>query len=509
MSRSRHFVAGVLSSYVTVAVNVLYTITSIPLALHYLTQKEFGLWSLITQLTGYLMLLDLGMSVSVGRFLADYKDNINGGHYGSVLLTGQTVFAIQGTIIACVGALVAFLAAGPLAIPSELHSTFAIVMSLQCVLAGLNLGTRMLGSPLWSHQRYDISNFASSASLLSSFVTMWLGFHFGLKIYSLLLGTIVGFVFNLTIPWLACHRMGFYPSKGCWGRFDFKLFKEMFGFGGGLFLMNFGSQLTSASQVIILTRILGLDAAATWAVMTKPFALAQQFIGRIFDSSAGGLTEMHVRNERPLLAKRFRDLVALTSAIAAFGAIGIALLNSEFVKIWTSGKITWSWTNNFLLGLLLLCTMVTRCHTGLVGISKEIRGMKYIYLVEGICFISLAIFLVPKWSYSGLIISSIVCNLAITGVYGIARSAQYLSSKLSSVANWTTRALIFFGIFAVLVLPFHHYLPSQTTWLGLLVFGVIFAAIAAPLFWWIALPLELRKEIARLLGKALPSRKSV
>ena len=79
MSRSKRFVTNLVSSYATIGINILYTVVSIPLALHYLDKEEFGLWVLVTQMAGYLMLLEFGMSGSVARSLSDHKDEIEHG----------------------------------------------------------------------------------------------------------------------------------------------------------------------------------------------------------------------------------------------------------------------------------------------------------------------------------------------------------------------------------------------------------------------------------------------
>ena len=41
-SRFKHAVHGLASGYAAMACNVLYTLGSVPLALHYLSDKEFG-----------------------------------------------------------------------------------------------------------------------------------------------------------------------------------------------------------------------------------------------------------------------------------------------------------------------------------------------------------------------------------------------------------------------------------------------------------------------------------
>jgi O-antigen/teichoic acid export membrane protein len=457
MSRSKRFVIGLLSSYAAIGVNILYTLASVPLALHYLDKEEFGLWALVTQLSGYLMLLEFGMTGSVARSLSDHKDHMEDGIYGSILRTGGRVFAIQGVLVAVMGLALAWFAPPLLDLPARLHHPFAILMAAQAVLSGLRLSLGALGSPLWCHQRLDLSNLSSSLSLVGTFVVLWIGFHLGWHIYSLTVASVVGTFLGSFSIYVFCRRLGFYPPREHRGSYDPRIFRELFHFGGGLFLMNLGAQLTSASQVIVISRLLGMEAAATWSVSTKIFSMAQQFVARVLDSSAGGLAEMVVRKEACQLQKRFRDLVTISAVMAVAASAGIALMNGAFIEIWTSGKVTWAPWNNYLLACVLFSTAVTRCHIGLVGINKQIRGMKFVYLLEGLAFASLSVLLVPWLGLTGLLIAALACNITITGTYGVLRTADYFNISRLSVTAWIARPagimLLTAGLFAISCVP--------------------------------------------------------
>src|SRR5207302_309193 len=143
------------------------------------------------------------------------------------------------------------------------------------------------------------------------------------------------------------------PLGVAWGRASWDVFKEVFAFGGELFLLNVGGQLLNASQVLILTRTLGLGAAAVWTIATKVFPLAFQLVSRILDFSSSAFGEMVVRGEREKLQRRFRDVFLLTASGAVFVGTGVAACNQSFIAAWTKGKIIWGAQNDLLLGLLL------------------------------------------------------------------------------------------------------------------------------------------------------------
>src|ERR1700726_2434463 len=133
MSRKRRFIFALGSGYVALAANVLYVAATIPVALHYLTREEFGLWSVITPIRECLALFDLGLSASVARLLVDTKDDINGGVYGSLLKTASLIFAILALIIVSSGFLLSHLISYLMGIPPNLVSTFEALVQWQFV----------------------------------------------------------------------------------------------------------------------------------------------------------------------------------------------------------------------------------------------------------------------------------------------------------------------------------------------------------------------------------------
>src|SRR5436190_22696386 len=104
MSRFRRVVHGAASGYAALITASVFSLAVVPLALHYLRSKErFGLWTLMSTISGHLSLIDLGMSGSVARLLIDHKDDPQRGAYGSLIKTGWLVLAVQAVIIFCCG----------------------------------------------------------------------------------------------------------------------------------------------------------------------------------------------------------------------------------------------------------------------------------------------------------------------------------------------------------------------------------------------------------------------
>jgi len=423
-SRTRNFIRSLGAGYISVAVNIAYTAASVPLALHYLGKEQFGLWALAQQIMGYLILLDLGVSSAVARFVADYKDDVQGGEYGSLLLTGAMVFAVQGVLIAAAGAGFAFFAPFLFAVPEPLAADFRNVLIVITFLAGVSVAFRSIEAPLWAFQRIDMAYTMKIITLILGFASLWIGFNCGWGIYSFAFSGIPSAFLCPAITFLVCSKNGFYPSRGQWGAPKWNVFLRVFSFGKDVFWMSLGSQFVNASQIMIISRTIGLDAAATFAIGTKAFTLFQQFTSKILESSAPALTEMFVRKEVDTLNIRFFNIIAITCFLATLGASMIIAGNTPLINIWTSGVIHWSLFCDVILGGLLIMTCTTRCLTGLFGMIGNLRPVRHIFFIEGCVFICVAIPVASSFGIAGVLLTSLITHTLITVLLSVRAVAK-------------------------------------------------------------------------------------
>jgi O-antigen/teichoic acid export membrane protein len=433
-----------ISGYGAIIVNVLYTILSVRLSLTYLGKEQFGLWALALQISGYMTLLDFGMSQAISRFVADHKDDVNGGKYGGVLLMGGLVFACQGTLVAILGSAFSLIAPELFHIPTKFGHDFQWVLVIISILSGLSIATRSIGAPLWAFQRLDVLNFVGITTLITSLPTLWVGFKVGWGIYSLAYAGIPSVILSPIILIINCHRNEYYPKKGNWGTPSWSLFYKLFGFGRDALVMSLGSQLVNASQIIILSRISGLDAAATYSIGTKLYTMAQQFVGKILDSSIPGLTEMFIRGDWSGFNTRFWNIIAITMCTAILGVVGILAGNQAVLKIWTSSAIHWSFESNILLSLLLIGTCVSRCFVSIFSMVGDLRRVRYIYLLETFGFMLVAIPFTRYFGINGILLASVMAQIGITVVVSIRSASRILEStkELLSLCIKTSYILI-------------------------------------------------------------------
>ncbi|HEY5233211.1 MAG TPA: oligosaccharide flippase family protein [Verrucomicrobiae bacterium] len=436
MSRLKKFTRSLLSGYLALGANIFYSLASIPLALHYLGAAEFGLWALVSQLGGYILLIDMGMSASLARILIDHKDDRSNGAYGSVIKSGVLVGLVQGAIIVAVGMALSELAGPLLHIQAELRGEFFWLMCGQAALLGFSFTLRIFNQLLFAHQRLDISNYGSAVFLLVSLAAMWLGFRGNIGIYSYLIGQVLLTLGTVATNVIGSLRLGLLPKPGEWGETSKKQFRELFSFGQGMFLISVGSQMINASQTILLTRLLGLETVATWNICTRAYTLMTMIVWRILDYSAPPLCEMVVRGEREKLLGRLRDITVLMAGLSVVGGIIFSVSNGSFVALLSMGKFSWPLINNVLLALWFFICTIVRIQTGAIAITKDLGFLRFIFLVEGFAFIGLNLLAHKIENMSLMLIFSIVCTLTFSLPYGLMRVRKYFGLRYHELALW-------------------------------------------------------------------------
>src|SRR5581483_6812874 len=443
---------SLISGYAVLFANVIFSLAQVPLALSYLSKPEFALWALASQLGTYLQLVDFGMSSSISRLLIDHKHQPNEGQYGSTIQTGFLVLLLQGIIILVVGVACSFVLPRWLHLPEGLTEKFQWLMAGLSVLLAVTFFIKMPSHLLEAHQRFDVVNYAQIGLFALNYFVQWICLHRGFGVFSILWGNAAGWLVTAVVTGSASILLGLLPNAAGWGKPTRTRFREIYRYGRDVFWVALGSQLIVASQTVIVTRTIGLDAAAIWSVCTRTYFLLTQLVWRIFDYSFPAFAEMIVLGEKERLQTRFRTLVIITTSLSILGGGIFAIANQPFVHVWTHGKMGWAPGNDALLALWFVLSTVVHCFCGFILATKAIGFMRYIYVLEGAVYLISASVAAHFWGMPGVITMSIFCTAVFTLPYGIWRVSRYFQETIPRLlGRWLWPSLRFGVVFGVIV----------------------------------------------------------
>jgi O-antigen/teichoic acid export membrane protein len=501
VSRFNHFIRGLGSSWLATFATVIYSLLSVPICLRYLSPEEFGLFVLLLQVAGYFFLIEFGMSVAASRILVDYKDDAHNGNYGSAIITTFLIFGAQAVILVIVGMLAAPFIVTAVGIPDHLAEVGTFLLRWLVATSAAATAFRVYNSILFANKRLDLVHAITGSSILCSLVLLATILAFGGGLKDLIWLFLTQAVFTILLPTLACYKLALMPERGCWGRPSIQRFNELFGYGKDVFLVNVGNQVLEASQLIVVTRTMGLTAAAAWSVSTKLFTLVYQLITKVEGTAIVFFAEMMVRGEKEKLAARFRQIYQLTAGMAVAALVMVASVNRPFISVWAEPILSWPLLLSLLFATFILLNLLIRCGANFIAHTKDIAALRYIYFGEAIVFIFLAFWLGPILGFYGVAFSSIVSLLLFRAPYITWRLAHYF--QLSTMTFWWTwlKRPILAGI---ILLPFvisSAWMADSVTnsWGQLFIAAAWVGLPAAIVLLFVALPRDVKREFAQRL----------
>lgn len=434
MSRFSKFVSGLGASYIGVAATIAYSLAIVPIGLRYLGVEQFGLLMLLVQISSYFALIELGVFGAAARILIDHKDHQDSSAYAGVVATAWLILAAQGALMAATCWLLAPVIVQLFNIPVELQDVATFLLRFLGLSAGLSTCFKIFSAILYANQRIDAVVLFTAQQLLLALAITWSLLASGHGLWALPWAFIPPVLITFGFSYLACRWLGFLPARLSWRAVRFEKIRELFKLGTDFFLVNVGTQLLEASQLMIVSRTMGLTAAATWSVSTKLFALLFQLTAKVENTAVVFFSEMMVRGEHEKLQVNFQKMYQLTGSLAVCGMLGAVAVNPYFVSLWAGTEVLWSPVNNWLIAGLLVLNLLLRCHTDFAMHTKKVGLLRFLFFFESIAFVTLALWAAPLFGFSGILVAAIVCALGFRTSYSLHRTASYFSLPTSSVA---------------------------------------------------------------------------
>jgi O-antigen/teichoic acid export membrane protein len=331
---SRKLIANTFFNFLGRFWSFAATIVLTPFMLHYLSDSEFGVWAILSILLNTTGLLDFGLGSSFVKFISAYYTHEDYESINKVLFSGLIFYALHGALFVLVGfaLLPVALAVFNLAGMSGLVSTYVYIL-IACVIG--NFGT-MFASVFRGVQRMDKANAIEMAlsvlNVLGTFVV--LSAHLGLP--GLGLNAIVNAILYFVVAWFSVRRA--IPAISVGFHFDWKLLKEMFGYGTQILVSRVGGLACFQFDKLIAASFLGVAAVKFYEVSARMATLMRAFPLLMMSAVIPAASELGARNEK---SKIIRTYVVTSKYVAliTIGLVGFMVLEADSVlRLWLGGR---------------------------------------------------------------------------------------------------------------------------------------------------------------------------
>lgn len=483
MGRTKLFFFSLAAGQVFLACNVIYSLVSVPLALGYLSVQEFGLWAVVMQVASFLLLLDAGFSSATGRLLVDVKDNRPNLQYGRLVLATFTILLIATACVIALGIALSAKFLSWMRMPDGLLDTATSLLVGQIIISACTIPSRIVGGCLTAHGRIDLLNSIFTVSVLGSLAAMWAALHLGVGVYSLLWASGFSAICTTVVSLVAAWICGHLPTRQELSYPRASDFVAVALFGQNIFLNQLGTMVLTLSQSVLLGRFASLEIVGTWSVGSKMFALIQQAADKLSQSAGPIYSEMWVRNEVKRFNLRMANLKNISVLAASVGAAILVAFNSDFISLWTRGKIHWNPHYNLILAALFVVRVINTTDSLPILASKQFGFYRFIPLLEASCFVVGAVLLIPSQGILGLLVAWLVAALLVTTPYLLWREHVRISSA-RGIASYSLGCVAAGCLPPVAAVFSSNWLGEQiSVWTRMSAAGAAIAFASVPLAW--------------------------
>lgn len=304
-----------------------------PFIVRHLGQTGYGVWTLMTSLTGYLGLLDLGVRGAVTRFVARYHTTADHDEASRITSSALTIFVTAGVLAASASVVLAFAVVQLFRIdPAYLVSARTVLILTGCNV-GISLVSGVFGGITVSLQRFDLVNRVEILNLTLRSLAIFLVLHGGGGIIALASIQLVSSIAAGLA--LARTALRLYPElKLRFGRPDRQRLSLIFSFSIYAFLIHVSLQLIYYTDAVVIGAFLPIGMVTFFAIASSLMSYARTLLSGISSTltpMASSLEAINKSEELPGLAlKASRYVTSVMFPIA----ITFMLRGKTFIGLW-------------------------------------------------------------------------------------------------------------------------------------------------------------------------------
>lgn len=327
---------NLLAGYFSFTSICLYGVITIPVATRFLAPTEIGIWNLITHLSAYLLLLDLGLGNSCARLmakpLADGRDE-------AVSRTWSTLVALLAASsagIAIVGAIAAYALPGMLQVENE---TAADAKWLACGMVLIHASSFL--NKAWSgvltcQERFHWVLFISGCIPWVQFIIFSICLTSGMGILSYLVAagaaTLVQALWLLTLIRGGPHRISFSVTE-----INRASAASMLQYSLPMLAWSSAPVILAGVPAWVIGRMSGTEAVAAYTISMRLPQMASMLAMRGFHAYVPRMQNLYLASDRQELSRHFVFSSSLSMVLSAFTLVICILLNRDFVQ-WLAGN---------------------------------------------------------------------------------------------------------------------------------------------------------------------------
>lgn len=330
---ARRITANVITNYVRVVGQVVIALIMTPILVNSLGDQRYGLWSIVTAFTGYLLLLDLGVVSAVSKYTAQYGAKNDTAAIKRVIASAAMIVLPITLSLLMLSPWAGRIVISLIQADPTLQDTIEFVVMAATLEVAVLVFTGIFRGILFGRQKHYVVALLSLGMLIGKAIGLWyvLNQGFGLKAMA-----------SVTLSMTFIYGCGLFivaritlPSVGVDPRLaDRPMVGQVARFGRATFVSMLAAQIVYYSDAFVVGHFLSAAAFAYYTVAWSLVEYVNRFMvaaSTVFVPVFSSAAESNKANKvTDLYVKAIRYQLTLSNLLC----IGALVLGDAFLSVW-------------------------------------------------------------------------------------------------------------------------------------------------------------------------------
>ncbi len=471
-----------------------------PFLVHTLGDTRYGIWSIITALTGYMALLDLGVGSAVAKYVSKHKATDDYKSINVIFSAGIVILLVVGAILIALSPFIADLVVSAFKFDSSLRDTVHTLVIIASVDIAIFIASGVFFGAFYGFQRNEVTN---AALLFAAFIKAVCHYLVLSNGYGLVAMGIVSLVGNSLMVFLLAYLMRkIEPQVEITTRHANKSsIGSVFNYSKFTFLTMLGMQLIYYSDAFVVGYFLS---AAAITIYTIPWSLSE-YSNKLLQAVAQ--TFVPVFSEQEVLNKKaiYDTYITGTKGVLLLSnllCIGVLTLGDEFVGIWMGPRyaVECSAILTIMFLTLLIKSPQLLSYSILLGTANHQKFSIY-NMIFSIANLILSILLVQKFGLIGVAAATAITQILFYAVVTPIMTSKVINFSLTDYFKKTYLRIVPASLLLFALLSWFAKYHPPGGFLSLIGLALIGAAAYLALAYWTLLDASERELANRQLKR--------
>ncbi len=410
-SRTRNYLAGLLTGYAVAAGGIIINLWLTPFTLRFLDREEYAVFALTNDIWVWLFLFDLGTTAGLRAQVAQLTGRPDTEHLNRL---ASTSFFVQLVLALCV--LIAGVAlSGPLpsllGVKSDLREETTGVIALIALGASVMLATRTFSVLLIANQQTHTDNLLQLVMVVVRTVVTVLLLAAGWKLYALAVAGLVAVTVRVLLAVVLCRTklpgLAIRFKLASWSTLRSSIGSQALWFG----MVNLATVVVYNLDRAVAARVVSFESVTTWTLTGQVYLLAGILIMQMTTTALPGLGQLIGKGDTETAFATYRRLIVLCTGISIVAALSLWAGNKVFVGWWVGPELYGGAWLDAALALNLVVAAWTLSSRTILTAMIMARPQALSRTVEAAINLVLSILLARRVGLVGIAIGTAIAGL--------------------------------------------------------------------------------------------------